>query len=334
MVIPVALYEALFIKLFGTAAVMSLKIANIFFMTGSVALVMAIADKMFGKKAGMICGLMYAIYPAPIMLTSVLTSQHQEVFFFLLAVYFLLAFKSKIKYLSYVLAGISITLSQFFRPEGIIFFAVVVACIIWKLIASIYEFRKSRDEKKRDVLVKEIKNLIIASALIFGVYFVLYSGMNLVVKCSGLNDEGLVNYIPETKFLMGMDADTNGYYTDEYGYIGEIDDKVERKEAFTNALKENFDRYPGFLSFEIDKFNQFWSSYEDPYWSMGSIEGVDGLIDAAYTWIGIERGVTVAIWLLFVVACIITIKKKNYRIGDGSHLLKMSNRQEAIEKHR
>lgn len=324
--IPAVWYETLFVNLFADNALFALKFANCLFMSGQVAMIMLIADNIFGKKASVISGFIYAVYPAPIILSSVLTSQHQEVFFFLLAVYFLTTDKTN-KYLSSLFAGISLTLAHLFRPEGIILICAVIFCFFWKFVKILSDIRSAQNPDVKNGFKQNLKTEIIGLIIFFLVFGIIYFSVNAAVKSSGCNNYGMRNAEGNIRILKGMDAETHGYYTEKYGYIAEITDETERQNEINNALKANIAAYPnGLLDFEFTKFVSFWSRYEDPYWSMGPIEGAEGLPDYALTFVAIERALALAIWFLFTFAAIKHFKAKYINIsGSLMYLLVFAN---------
>ena len=86
--IPFVYYEAFILKLFGSE--LALKLLNVAFMVVTNVLIYLIAGKCTNSRAAFITAVLYSVYPAPVLLSSVLTNQHISLMFFMLGIYFYL----------------------------------------------------------------------------------------------------------------------------------------------------------------------------------------------------------------------------------------------------
>ncbi len=134
---PFVLYQALILKLSGSVFV--LKLLNICFMTGTNLMIYLIVRKMVSERSAAVVALLYAVYPAPILLSSVLTNQHISTFLIYLGIYILMR-KSNVKNL--IIAGTCFGVGNLMRPDGIIVISAIV-------IASVILIKKVSAAKKK-----------------------------------------------------------------------------------------------------------------------------------------------------------------------------------------
>ena len=85
--IPFVYYEAFILKLFGSELV--LKLLNVAFMVVTNVLIYMIAREWAGPRAAFAVAVLYSVYPAPVLLSSVLTNQHISLMFLMLGIYFI-----------------------------------------------------------------------------------------------------------------------------------------------------------------------------------------------------------------------------------------------------
>ncbi len=164
--IPFVYYQALILKLFGSD--MALKVFNIAFMVSTNILIYKIAKTFTTSNAALICALLYSVYPAPILLTSVLTNQHLSLMFFMLGIYFYLSNPS---WYRIILSGVFLVLGNLFRPEGILIIGAVI----------LHMLMKHQDKPKWN----SIKNVYGKAILLILIYVFLNQASSLLLKAAG-----------------------------------------------------------------------------------------------------------------------------------------------------
>jgi len=120
-------------------------------------------------------------------------NQYIGMMFFLLTYYLIM----QNKYWSYALAGLTLGLGSIVRPIGPVIIAGIVVYAILYLFISENKFNYSS-------IIKILITLVI--------YQAMFSAAGLAVKNSGLNSYGLTNRDSEWKFVLGLDAASNGTY--------------------------------------------------------------------------------------------------------------------------
>ena len=89
--IPFVLYEAAVYRV--TSSMAALKLLNVVWSVGIDYLIYRMASRCLTKRSSLLAAFMYAVYPAQIIYASVLTNQHISMFFMLLGIELLCAFK-------------------------------------------------------------------------------------------------------------------------------------------------------------------------------------------------------------------------------------------------
>ena len=113
--IPFVFLQSLFLRVYDS--VVTLKLVSVLLMTGSCLFVYRIASRYVMDKAAAFCCLVYVLYPAPILMSSVLTNQHASLFFILWGVDLFLSAK---KWYTAVLSGICRCIGNLLRSDGIL----------------------------------------------------------------------------------------------------------------------------------------------------------------------------------------------------------------------
>lgn len=279
--IPFVFYEAILWKLFGSVFV--IKLINVFFMLGTNYLIYLISREFVSPKAALLPTLLYAIYPAPILLSSVLTNQHISLFFILLAVYLLLRTK---KSSGGVLSGLSLCVGNLMRPEGVV---VVISLVAYMLMLFIKRFC-SNDSK-----VPLHKSKIMLCGIMLVSYFCFGGIAGAAFSVSGLAPNGIGNNRPEWKLVLGLNPLTGGEYSDENIEILEIEEDALRKEAYRNVIMESFSQSgKSVISFLYEKTEKMWGSYESMYWSLRDLD-LSHIITSLLPNITVKRAITITI---------------------------------------
>lgn len=181
-------YEVIALSIFNS--ITFLKILNIIYSTISTIFMYLIVRKLTSEKAARITSLLYSTLLYPLYLNTVLGNQQLALMLALIAIYILLYKKNNYK--NILLVGIFLALSHLERNEGIVY-----------LITSVFYLFLTNDNLK-----KCIKNIFV---LIITFSFIVQMSSFIVIKLN-INDIGLKNDIPQWKFLLGFNTNTNGKY--------------------------------------------------------------------------------------------------------------------------
>lgn len=252
---PFVLYQAAIIKIIDSA--LALKVLNVIFMVCTNCFIYLIASNIANKNSALICSFLYAIYPEPILYSSVLTNQHMATCLFYAAIYVLIAAK-KYSILRFALSGLLFSLANLIRPESII---AVAAVIITSAFLYIKENVKANKRK-----------LLICTAGFLAIYFICQISCSILIRANGINSNGISNRIPEWKFICGLNAKTNGTYSSEYHYVLGMENDEEIREEALRIIKSNIPSFKSFIMLLCEKFRYMWSSLEDVSWSLSHID--------------------------------------------------------------
>lgn len=178
-------------------------------------------------------------------LNSQADNQYLGMLLFLVTFYLII----KDKYWAYVLAGVTLGIGSIIRPIG----PVVIAGIV--VYAILYLFIKN-DHFNWAGLGKVLVTLII--------YQLLFSAAGLAIKGSGLNSYGLTNRDSEWKFVVGLDANSNGTYDQQM--VNRFDLKTSRAKMSAKEhqiIRENINNLNsthGWLKLFWNKNETLWAA--------------------------------------------------------------------------
>ena len=243
------LYQSLIISVFGKDPFI-LKLINCIISTGTTVLVYKIAGAVFNEKAGRTASILYALYLPTVIVNSVLTNQILAAFLFYLAFYLFLTNRRGKIYI-YIIVAALIALGQFIRPLAMF---VLPCFVIYELI----EF----------VITKE-KKLIIGTCLTLAVYFVLMALAGNIIVSDKISSYGLENREPYWKFVIGLNTETTGQYSDDdAAYVEKFSLGEERNKAELELIKERTQDKHQLLVLMLNKYSAMWGTRDSTvYWS-------------------------------------------------------------------
>ena len=170
-------------------------------------------------------------------LNSQAVNQYLGMLLFLVTFYLIL----KDRYWAYILAGVTLGLASIIRPIGpVIIAGIVVYALVYLLI--------DKDKFNWSKIIKIVITLLI--------YQVIFSGASLAIKSSGLNSYGLTNRDSEWKFVVGLDANSDGAYDQQM--VNRFDLKASRDEMSAKehkVIRENISN----LNATHGWFKLFWN---------------------------------------------------------------------------
>jgi len=224
--------------------------ANIL-MTSSICVMLFALLKSINKTAGVVAGLLYAIYPSSIISSQITTNHHGALLFLLIAVY---VYQKSLAYISYkrywiyvVLSALCVVISNFYHQSAII---LLIALLIY-LLANII----ARKEHRSNIVKMILSFVLIACIFIFGTDAVV----NICYKHGAINSQNEISIL--FKFAMGTDIDSSGMYNDKYeSYEYRIMSPENQRDAYWEAIKENIKKADTkqLLSLFADKTHTAW----------------------------------------------------------------------------
>ncbi|MCK9860925.1 glycosyltransferase family 39 protein [Paenibacillus sp. ATY16] len=254
------MYEAGVIKLFGDHLIL-FKILNVLFSMGTAIVLYLSASKVFHESCGRIAALVYLFYIPNILMCSVLTNQHISVFLFIGGCFLLLKGRDRVIY--WVLAGLAIGLGHLMRPIGSVYLAGVilfVLLIIWQ------QWRGSIKRQAASTAGK-------LGALI-AVYYLVQLLANISLTSSHVTEHSLFGGEKYWKFMVGLNAQTNGSWNKEDAdYTNQYSFGEERHQAELVIIKERLENKSELIALFGRKLVHMWgSSDSSPYWSLRGLD--------------------------------------------------------------
>lgn len=290
--VPFVLYEALVIRLGGGAA--ALRVLNLLWTAGASGLVYTLSRRFAGPGAGFSAGLLYAVYPGALILAGVLTNQHISLFFCLLGMWLIVergpfaeGGTPASRALYGAAAGLSLSLAGLMRPESVLALAAAVVTAAVLLISRRLSFRR----------------LILPLAAVFAAYFALNAAASAAVSASGIAPGGIGNSRPEWKFILGLDTESGGTYSEADEYILDIADDAERHEAAGEAIRSSLEGCDDLAGFFWGKLEGLWGSQEDLSFVAGGLPLAAELVIA-------ERAAFLLAAALAALGCVSALRRR------------------------
>ncbi|MBP1990273.1 glycosyltransferase family 39 protein [Paenibacillus eucommiae] len=256
-------YEALMIKLFGDPIII-LKIANIVFSAATIYVIYLTAAKVFNEFCGRVSALLFAFYIPNIVMCSVLTNQHLSVFLFFLGCYFILHKGMTAKY-NWIFIGICFALGNVIRPLGSFF---IVGFVVYVVLIQLVPFGKTlfKQKQARSILQKMVG--------VVAVFFVVQQLVNFSFIYAGITDYKLSNREPYWKFMVGLNAETNGTWSSEDSeYARPFKVGAERDAAELEVIKERLADKSQVAALFVRKLAIFWGSEDaSVFWSVWDMD--------------------------------------------------------------
>ncbi|MFD1953282.1 glycosyltransferase family 39 protein [Paenibacillus thailandensis] len=258
------MYEALIIGLFGNHHLFVLKLLNVLFSTGTALVVYLFASKAFNETSGRIAMLFYLFYLPNITMCSVLTNQHISVFLFLLGC--LLLLQRGDSAVRWLLAGLALGLGNLMRPIGVVYLAGMLFFFVpvsWRLWRTAF---------KRQTAINAAK---LAGAI--AVYVLVQLSASFLLVSSGIAGQPLSGGDKYWKFMVGLNAETNGSWNmEDSRYANRYAFGEERHRAELIKIKERLENKPELLALMGRKLTLLWGSPDSsPYWSLQGINRQD-----------------------------------------------------------
>jgi putative flippase GtrA len=254
------LYYAGLIKLFGSG-LMPLILANCACISGVNVFIYLFIKRYTQEKHARFIALLYMIYPATFFLASVLTNQHISNLLIIAGVYL---FTSQIRFngLQFspsrtIFSGVLIAFGNAIRPQGII----VIAAIF---ILGIVELSLYLKEKK------VVVNLVKSISIIILVYFMIGLSLSSLISITGINKYGLSDNCPLWKFVVGLNYETCGTYSNEdVTLIFSIKDRNERNRVSKEVILHRISDPVKLIKLIGNKNYIMWAKEDTLDWAFG-----------------------------------------------------------------
>ena len=297
-------------RIFGSNLI-DAKLFNVLISVCTSLLIYSISRRIFNDHAGRITGLLYSIWPAQIMLASVLASEH---IFLLLLLLSIQLFLKAIDHLGtggtaiYAAGtGISLAVTQFIRPVALILVPI--------FIVYLFLFKQAHEYGLKSILVK------FKAAFTIGVIFVL-SFLILTLPLSNLIGVPIYKSSSGFNLLVGTNFVSNGAYNKEDSKIITefiYDYAKIHKEAMIRAINRILAHPLSFTMLMERKYITQWGSEDyGAYWSMRKTDytNVIGqyLVDNPRLLNAVSQIYYVFLLLMSIIGCFFFIKNRHYQL--------------------
>ncbi len=244
------LLKAAIIKIFGAGYFPIQVVFNLF---GAWSCVMAalIAKSLYGRRAGILAGMVMAFLPLNLLFCGILSNQHVATSLFLTGIYFLIANPCRKlhhgKLLNVGLAAIFLCLSQLIRPEMLVFL-LAVACY-WIYTELIHK-------QSWSAVKEEIKQFVLKSIVFFGVYFVILYSVNGILLHSGLIGSPITDSNIPYKIATGLNQESKGLWNEQDAA------NMENDAALKAAIAERTQDIPQVIRLMGEKLAYQFGTYD------------------------------------------------------------------------
>ncbi len=297
-------------KIFGSYLI-DAKLFNVLISVVTSLQIYHIAGKTFNDRIGRITSLLYSIWPAQIMLTSVLASEHIFLLFLLLSVQLFIktieAIDARESTVYSIGTGISLAVTQFIRPVALILVPIFIMVL--------FLFKPSTEYRLKSILFK------CRTTLAIGVLFII-SFLALTLPLSNLIGVPIYKSSSGFNLLIGTNFVSNGTYNKEdtkiitefiYNYA-----KIH-KEATIRAINRILSHPLSFTMLMERKYITQWGSEDyGVYWSLRKTEYTNAagqyLINSPRLLNAVSQIFYVFILLMSIIGCLFCIENRSYKI--------------------
>ncbi len=233
---------------------------NALIMSGINFVMYLILHNVYGKFCAIFVSVLYLFYPAPYFLASVLTNQHISLFFILLGV---LVFVQKNNIKHGIISGLLIAIGDAFRPD------TVLITISLVFVGAIIFLLHIKSHRKKSIILA-LPSLISASTCI-----ILVALFSALIILSDINPNGLKNTDPLWKFVVGVNVETNGVYSNKLAAeVFSISDINARHTLEADIINRNLKLDKNTLSlFFRNKFRTIFTQNEYYGWMIAGQDG-------------------------------------------------------------
>jgi len=288
-----SLYEALVVRLFGSAhAISVLKVLNGCWLTLTNLMIYLLGRRIAGERAGRTVALLFFLYPGTWSLSTLLTNQFMGTALMLSGIALCLLVPDKAWHVL-PLGGTLLAVSNAIRSDAVIAaIAVSMAFLLLPQHAMRSIGRRPVDGKRHTAVSGRdfqdsggpcrnsfASGLARAALVIFS-----FLGMGMLLSwslaASGVNPMGLGNGFPAWKLIAGLNEESGGQYSqkdnDEIFFGIHLNPDLpaaEKKERETAILRQRLQKSPeAWLKLLLDKSATLWTSQDDLHWAFSHLE--------------------------------------------------------------
>jgi hypothetical protein len=178
---------------------------------------------------GAMAGLFYAFYPSSIVFSSVLTCQHLASLLFYLS--FLVLSGNKNKAWRFAACGLLIGFGQIIRPVAPPFLLAVFVFYILRVWTE-----RNRDGEDGYTGYRDKARKTLAVFITLACYLSVTVLFSLILYREGLTDAPFASGDMRYKFIVGLDLNSNGGYSQEYADLFLGGGEEEKQEIFKNTI--------------------------------------------------------------------------------------------------
>lgn len=243
------------IKLFGPSPVI-FRLTNVLFSALTNLLVYGLAKRFASERAARVSALLFLFYPGTYFLIPLLTNQHLSEFLLLAALWVCTAPARKWSVQLWLggAGGVLLALSNAVRPMGVVAAMAMCACLVLQVLEWL-------GDRSHALWARLFPGLCFLAA-----YFLCGKLLSGLVIWTGLNQYGLTNRAPEWKFILGLNQETMGRYSnaDAAAVFGA---GVDQRQVLEALAKERLSiSLPDLLKLMVQKIRIMWGGFEDASW--------------------------------------------------------------------
>lgn len=239
------------IKLFGPSPV-TFQLMNVLLSALTNLLVYTLARRFAAERSARLAALLFLLYPGTYFLIPLLTNQHLSEFLLLAAlwVYTAPARGRAGQFWRGGAGGVLLALSNAVRPMGVVAALAVCVCLVLRL-----------GSRNRPLWAELLPGVCFLAA-----YFLCGKLLACLVIWTGLNRYGLTNQAPEWKFILGLNQETLGRYSDADA-AAVFGTGVDQHQAMDQLMKTRMSiSLPDLLRLMVQKIRIMWGGFEDATW--------------------------------------------------------------------
>ncbi|MBA2175323.1 glycosyltransferase family 39 protein [Halobacillus locisalis] len=240
------MYQAFLLFIFGDQ-LFPLQLINILLSCATVFIVYKIGVQLFNERVGRLSGIVYTFYLPTIIMTSLLTNQILATFLFYLGAYLLVRHFEKSTWV-WAVIGVLFAFGHIIRPLGP-FVLLATGLFIFVVF----------------MLGKRLREALFSAGKLAGV-IATYSLVLFIVSqslmLSGVSDYPLENRDPLWKFVIGLNHETSGTYSDSDLKLLNQYEGEERVEKERELIEERLEDPSRLVELFRDKFEMMWANLD------------------------------------------------------------------------
>jgi hypothetical protein len=252
-------YQGLITTISGEGTFL-IKLLNCIYSAGTALIIYLITAKCFNEFSGRAAGILYAFNIPSIALCSVLSNQHIATFLFCLGLYLLIIGIHENKYV-YWIVGFILSMGNIMRPLGIFVLAAITVSMIIKY-GLLMDFKN------------KVKRFIIDYGKIIISYFVTFYLVSYLIIGFGITEYPLYNRNPLLKFVLGLNYETTGIYSQkDIEYLDSFPQMEEKKREEKKMIHERISDRQKLIELFNQKYEIMWGDIDSSvYWSFNNLD--------------------------------------------------------------